>query len=94
MKSIFSRHGIPDVVVSDNRPHHASKELTQFAKSYGFNHQTSSPYHPQGNGKAERAVRTVKSLLKDCSDPQLALLSYRSIPLPSCDYSPAQLLIS
>ena len=93
MKSIFSRHGIPNVVVSDNGPQYASKEFTQFAESYGFNHQTSSPYHPQGNGEAERAVRTVKSLLKDCSDPQLALLSYRSTPLPFCDYSPAQLLM-
>ena len=50
-------------------------------------------YHPQGNGEAERAVRTVKSLLKDRSEPQLALLSYRSTPLPFCDYSPAQLLM-
>ena len=91
MKSIFSRHDIPNVVVSDNRPQYASKELTQVVESYGFKHQTSSPCHPQGNGKAECTVRTVYS---DCSDPQLALLSYRSTPLPSCDYSPAQLLIN
>ena len=93
MKSICSRHGILDVVVSDNRPQYASKEFTQFAGSYGFKHQTSSPYHPQGNGEAECAVRTTKSLLKDCSDPQLALLSYRSTPIPFCDHSPIQLLM-
>ena len=93
MKSIFCRHGIPDVVATDNEPQYASKEFAQFAESYGFTHQTSNRYHPQGNGKAEHAMKTVKSLLKDCSDPHLALLSYRSTPLPFCDYSPAQLLM-
>ena len=67
---------------------YADKEFAQFAESYEFTHQTSNPYHPQGNGEAERAVRTVKSLLKECSDPHLALLSCRSTPLPFCDYSP------
>ena len=66
---------------------------SKFSTSYNFDHQTSSPYHPQGNGKAESAVRTVKSLLKDCKDPHLALLSYRTTPLPFCNYSPAQLLM-
>ena len=93
LKSIFCRHGTPDVVVTDNGPQYASKEFAQFVESYGFTQQTNSPYHPQGNGKAEHPVKTVKSLLKDCSDPHLALLSYRSTPLPFCDYSPAQLLM-
>ena len=93
LKAIFSRHGIPDSVTTDNGPQYASKEFNQFAKSYNFTHQTSSPYHPQGNGEAERAVRTVKSLLKNCTDPHLALLSYRTTPLPFCSYSPAQLLM-
>jgi len=93
LKTIFSRHGIPDTLVTDNGPQYTSQEFSQFAESYGFNHQTSSPYHPQGNGEAERAVRTVKNLLKKCSDPHLALLSYQTTPLPFCNYSPAQLLM-
>ena len=93
LKAIFSRHGIPDILITDNGPQYAAQEFSQFAESYNFTHQTSSPYHPQGNGEAERAVRTVKSLLKDRSDPHLALLSYRTTPLPFCNYSPAQLLM-
>ena len=89
----FSRHGIPDTLVTDNGPQYSSQEFSEFDKSYDFKHQTSSPYHPQGNGKAEHAVRTIKSLLKDCSDPHLALLSYRTTPLPFCNHSPAQLLM-
>ena len=38
-------------------------------------------------------MRTVKSLPKDCKDPHLALLSYRTTPFPFCNYSPAQLLM-
>ena len=93
LKTIFSRQGIPDVLVTDNGPQYASQEFRKFSTSYNFNHQTSSPFHPQGNGEAERAVRTVKSLLKDCKDPHLVLLSYRTTPLPFCHYSPAQLLM-
>ena len=47
MKSVFSRHGIPDTVVSDNGPQYDSKEMKEFASLYGFNHVTTSPYYPQ-----------------------------------------------
>ena len=73
LKAIFARHGVPDTLISDNDPQHASQKFSQFSESYNFKHQTSSPYHPQGNGEAERAVRTVKNLLKYCSDPHMAL---------------------
>ena len=35
-----------------------------FAKELGFRHTTSSPYHSQGNGKAEAAMKIVKSMLR------------------------------
>ena len=33
LKSILARHGIPQTVVSDNRPQYSSSEFAQFAKS-------------------------------------------------------------
>ena len=42
-KSIFSRHGIPEVVVSDNGPQFSAEEFTLFAREYNFTHITSSP---------------------------------------------------
>ena len=61
LRSIFARHGIPETVVSDNGPHYASFEFTRFTNAKGCTHITNSPRFPQSNGKAERAVQTVKN---------------------------------
>ena len=93
LKSVFSRHGIPEVVRSDNGPQYAAQEFVTFSEAYGFLHLTSSLYFPQSNGQAERMVQTVKHLLQRSEDPYRALLmiSYRATPLPWCDLSPAEL---
>ena len=82
IRSIFARHGIPETLISDNGPQYS-------AERYGFEHITSTPHFPQSNVEAERAVQTVKNLLK----PYLAMLAYRSTPL-SIGYSPSELLMS
>ena len=92
-RSIFARHGIPEIVVSDNGPQFSADLYATFAREYGFEHVPSSPLYPQGNGEAERAVKTVKGLLRKSGDPYLALLAYRTTPLEN-GYSPAQLLMS
>jgi transposase InsO family protein len=93
LKGIFSRHGIPQTFVSDNGPQYASEEFSRFASGYNFLHVTSSPHYPQSNGCAERAVQTMKNVLKDSDDPYLAMLIYRSTPLPWCGLSPSELLM-
>ena len=92
LKSIFARHGIPEFFRTDNGPQYSGRVFADFAAEYGFKHITSSPGFPQSNGEVERAVQTVKNLLKKASDPYLALLAYRATPLQS-GYSPAQLLM-
>ena len=92
MKSLFARHGIPELVVSDNGPQYSSAEFAKFSQLYGFTHMTSSPKYAQSNGEAERAVQTIKNLLKKASDPYMALLCYRTTPLNNGS-SPAQLLM-
>jgi len=92
MKSIFARHGIPELCVLDNGPQYLSEEFAEFMREYHCRHITSSPLYPQSNGEAERAVKTVKGLLKKEGDPYLALLSYRATPL-QIGYSPSELLM-
>ena len=82
LKSTFVRHGIPETLRIDNGSQFSSQEFTVFANKHGFTHMTSSPHFPTSNGQAERAVQTVKSLLKNTDDPPRALLSYRATPLP------------
>ena len=77
LKSVFSRHGIPEIVRSNNGLQYSSIEFMSFASSYGFQHLTSSPKFPQSNGQAERSVQAVKNLLKKSDDP------YMSVELPS-----------
>ena len=93
LKSLFSRYGIPEILRSDNGPQFDSSDMASFALSYGFYHDPSSPRYPQSNGQAERAVQTIKKLLKKSDDPYLSLLTYRSTPLQWCGYSPAELLM-
>ena len=46
-KSIFARHGIPEVVISDNGPQYSCQDYKDFASTWGFQHKTSSPVYPR-----------------------------------------------
>ena len=63
LKGIFSRHGIPEVLVSDNGPQFSSQEMRRFAEEYGLQHVTSSPHYPQSNEQIECTIQTVKKLI-------------------------------
>lgn len=94
-KSIFARHGIPEVVVSDNGPQFSrvkTSAFSAFAQEYGFQHITSSPHYPQSNGLAEAAVKIIKKSMEKTGDPYKTLLAYRTTPLNN-GYSPAELLM-
>ena len=62
--SLFSRHGLPDKLVSDIAPQFTSDEFKEFMKNCGILHIKTTPYHPQTNGEAERFVQTFKNFIK------------------------------
>ena len=97
LKSLFSRHGIPEELVADNMPFN-SQRMHRFAESWNFTIITSSTRYPQSNGMAERCIQTIKKLLNKAkeagTDPYIAMLHYRNTPLSDLDVSPAQLLFS
>ncbi|XP_033725334.1 uncharacterized protein K02A2.6-like [Pecten maximus] len=95
-KSVFARHGVPKVVVSDHGPCYSSREFKDFAFEWNFQHVTSSPRYPQSNGLSKRTVQTVKNMFKKCKesgeDVNMALLVYRSTPMDN-GKSPAEMLM-
>jgi len=98
LKAHFARHGIPEQLVTDNGSQFTSCDFLKFAKDWDFEHLTSSPYHSQGNGKAESAVKEAKKILRKCkssgSDAFLALLDHRNTPSAGIQISPAQRLFN
>ena len=91
----MSRNGIVDCLVSDNAPQFSSDEFAKFAKTWDFEHHTSSPFYPKGNSLSEKGVGIAKKLMKKAKasgqNPHLAFLEYRNTPL-ECGFTPAQLL--
>ena len=93
-KAHFARFGVPRICHTDNGPQYTSEEYAKFAAHYGFKHTTSSPYHSQGNGKAEAAVKVSESMLKKSDDLQTALLNHRNTSPKGHSYSPAQRMLN
>lgn len=93
-KKHFARYGIPQKCLTDGGPQFVSESYHQFTQEWGFTHESSSPYHAQGNGKAESAVKIAKNILKKGGDLQLALLDYRNTPGVLVESSPVQRLMN
>ena len=94
---IIARFGVPDTLVTDNGPQFAAAEFASFAKTWSFEHVTSSPRYAQANGKAENAVKTVKRMFTKCKEGRqseyLALLNWRNTPSEGFGTSPVQRLM-
>ena len=97
LKVQFARHGIPEVLITDNGPEFDNQEFKNFSSQWQFEQRTSSPRYPQSNGKVENAVKTCKGLLmkakEDKKDPLLAILDWRNTPSEGFSTSPAQRLM-
>ena len=87
----FGQHRILARLVTDCSVQYTSKEFTDFARSYNFEHVLVSPKHPQANGEAEAAVKTVRSLWRKNENKNKALLDYKATPIPGIGLSPSQL---
>lgn len=99
LRSSFSTHGLPEVLVSDNGPCFISLEFQEFVQKNGILHVTSAPYHASSNGLAERAVQTFKEMMDKCPAGSIktkvarVLFSYRTTPQTTTGLSPAELLM-
>lgn len=100
LEGIFSVHGYPSVMVSDNAAIFKSEEFQRYCKERGIFQKFSAPNHPATNGLAERNIQTLKRRLKAAADDpaplstklQNIMFRYRATPLAS-GLSPSELYL-
>ena len=101
LRELFSRHGLCEILVTDNGPQFVSQEFETFCINNGILHRTSAVYKPATNGQAERVVRILKTAVKQAQlthrdvDVVIAqyLLIYRSTPHATTGEVPSILLM-
>jgi len=62
-KKWISVFGAPSILHSDNATYFKSEEVKQVCERFEIQRSFSSPYYPQGNGKVERMIYTVKDMI-------------------------------
>lgn len=65
---LFADIGPPKIIQSDNRTEFSNSLLQSVLSVLQVEHRLTTPYHPRGNGVAERSVRSVKDLLPKVLD--------------------------
>jgi len=95
LQKIYSRHGLPDQLITDRGPPFNSYKFKEINSEYNIFHDPSSPKYPKSNGLIERTVQTIKTSMKKAMDEGKnyfnVILNHNSTPhndLPS----PAELL--
>ncbi|XP_029567815.1 uncharacterized protein K02A2.6-like, partial [Salmo trutta] len=98
LRQVFSTHGLPDSLVSDNATTFTCDLFQEFMQRNGIRNVRSAPFHPASNGLAERAVQTLKEGLKRMTGgtitPKLSrfLFQYRITPQTITGQAPAVML--
>ena len=95
----FSDHGAPVRLRTDGGPQFAAKAFSDFLLRWKVQHVITSPHHPQSNGHAEAAVKSLKHLILKVAPSgnirteafDRGLLEMRNTPNHS-GRSPAQIL--
>jgi transposase InsO family protein len=60
---IFSRFGVPRMVISDRETHFTDKGFHRYLMKHGICHNVATPYHPQTSGQAEASNKKIKNIL-------------------------------
>ena len=82
-------HGVPTTVLTDQGLEFRGRDLQDYFNRLGVTHKRCSPFHPQTNGRLERAHRTLKNILRKLTNTRAeewedclaaALMAYRCTP--------------
>ena len=102
LEGIFARHGIPEILISDNGPPFSSSEIQEFMRETGPVHRRITPLWPQANAQAETFMKPLTKAIRSAvidkrnwrKELNRFLLSYRATPHSTTQFSPAQLLFN
>ena len=64
LRTVFTRFGVPHLLVTDNAKEFTSKDFNEWISYQGIRKLESPIYYPKANGLAERGVQTIKKGLK------------------------------
>ena len=102
LEEIFSRHGMPTILLTDQGSNMESHVVAAVCKMFGLEKKHTSAYHPQCDGLVEKFNGTLKTLLRmrlnrDRNSEwdehlNFALLAYRVTKSESTGVSPFELL--
>ncbi|CAN6703697.1 unnamed protein product [Malus baccata var. baccata] len=67
--NIFSRFGMPRVLIRDGGSHFCNRTIEALLKKYHVTHKVSTPYHSQTNGQAEVSNHEIKQILEKTVGP-------------------------
>ena len=102
MDRIFSTHGIPCIVKSDNGPPFTSAEIKKYMEENGIKHCRITPLWPQANSEAENFMKPLTKAVRSAHTEGKVwkkhlhkfLLNYRTTPHCTTGFTPTQLLFN
>eukprot|EP00794_Sanderia_malayensis_P005113 gene5112-biopygen4171 len=102
LDKIFSVHGLPDTVKTDNGPPFSGHDFHRYLSTLGIKHELSTPCWPQANGEVEqfnqplgKALRTAVTEGKVWKQELYRfLLQYRTTPHSTTKVAPCELLFN
>ena len=91
---LFSRHGVPEEILTDQGTNFTSALLGELYQLIGVKALQTSPYHPLTDGLVERMLRkTLEGEKRDWDHMLLyVLFAYREVPQATLRLSPFELL--
>ena len=99
---IFSVHGIPREIKTDNGPPFNGEEFENYVKALGIKYDPGTPLWPQSNAEVERFMQPLRKALQTArlegrvwkQDLNRFLLQYRTTPHSTTKVPPCELLFN